>query len=147
MQITLDVNGESRTADVDEDTPLLWVLRESLALTGTKFGCGIAACGACTVHVNGTAVRSCSVPASAMQGQKITTIEGLAPKEQPHPLRQAGLERKVLGNQSHRQGADDINDEGAVWKCGTGIARGQNVNTVPQGGADAAAEKDDQEPH
>ena len=58
MQITLDVNGESRTADVDEDTPLLWVLRESLALTGTKFGCGIAACGACTVHVNGTAVRS-----------------------------------------------------------------------------------------
>ena len=80
MQITLDVNGESRTADVDEDTPLLWVLRETLGLTGTKFGCGVAACGACTVHVNGTAVRSCSVPASAMQGQAITTIEGLAPQ-------------------------------------------------------------------
>src|SRR5688500_20131767 len=79
MQITLDVNGESRTADVDADTPLLWVLRENLGLTGTKFGCGIAACGACTVHVNGTAVRSCSVPATAMQGQKVTTTEGLAP--------------------------------------------------------------------
>src|SRR5262245_10133061 len=64
MQITLNVNGESRTADVDDDTPLLWVLRESLGLTGTKFGCGVAACGACTVHVNGTAVRSCSVPAA-----------------------------------------------------------------------------------
>jgi isoquinoline 1-oxidoreductase subunit alpha len=95
MQITLDVNGESRTADVDEDTPLLWVLRESLGLTGTKFGCGIAACGACTVHVNGTAVRSCSVPASAMQGQKIITIEGLAPKEQPHKLQAAWVAHQV----------------------------------------------------
>jgi isoquinoline 1-oxidoreductase subunit alpha len=95
MQITLDVNGESRTADADEDTPLLWVLRESLGLTGTKFGCGIAACGACTVHVNGTAVRSCSVPASAMQGQKIITIEGLAPKEQPHKLQAAWVAHQV----------------------------------------------------
>ena len=67
------------TADVDEDTPLLWVLRESLGLTGTKFGCGVAACGACTVHVNGAAARSCSVPAAQFQGQAITTIEGLAP--------------------------------------------------------------------
>ena len=95
MQITLDVNGESRTADVDDDTPLLWVLRETLGLTGTKFGCGIAACGACTVHVNGSAVRSCSVPASAMQGQKITTIEGLAPKEQPHKLQAAWIAHQV----------------------------------------------------
>jgi isoquinoline 1-oxidoreductase alpha subunit len=95
MQITLDVNGESRTADVDEDTPLLWVLRETLGLTGTKFGCGIAACGACTVHINGAAMRSCSVPASSMQGQKITTIEGLAPKEQPHPLQAAWISHQV----------------------------------------------------
>jgi isoquinoline 1-oxidoreductase alpha subunit len=95
MQITLDVNGESRTADVDEDTPLLWVLRETLGLTGTKFGCGIAACGACTVHINGAAMRSCSVPASSMQGQKITTIEGLAPKEQPHPLQAAWIAHQV----------------------------------------------------
>ena len=95
MQINLNVNGESRTADVDEDTPLLWVLRESLGLTGTKFGCGIAACGACTVHINGSAVRSCSVPASAMQGMPITTIEGLAPKEQPHPLQAAWIAHQV----------------------------------------------------
>ena len=95
MQITLDVNGESRTADVDEDTPLLWVLRESLGLTGTKFGCGIAACGACTVHVDGNAVRSCSVPASSMQGLKITTNEGLAPQEQPHKLQAAWIAHQV----------------------------------------------------
>jgi isoquinoline 1-oxidoreductase subunit alpha len=95
MQITLNVNGESRAAEVDEDTPLLWVLRESLGLTGTKFGCGIAACGACTVHVNGTAVRSCSVPAASMQGQTITTIEGLAAKDQPHPLQTAWIAHQV----------------------------------------------------
>lgn len=95
MQITLDVNGEPRTADVDDDTPLLWVLRESLGLTGTKFGCGVAACGACTVHVNGAAVRSCSVPASGMQGVAITTIEGLAPKERPHALQAAWIAHQV----------------------------------------------------
>lgn len=95
MQVTLNVNGESRTAEVDEDTPLLWVLRENLGLTGTKFGCGVAACGACTVHVDGTAVRSCSVPASAMQGMAIKTIEGLAPKEQPHPLQAAWITHQV----------------------------------------------------
>lgn len=95
MQITLNVNGEPRTADVDEDTPLLWVLRESLGLTGTKFGCGIAACGACTVHINGTAARSCSIPAAAVQGQTITTIEGLAPKEQPHPVQAAWVAHQV----------------------------------------------------
>jgi isoquinoline 1-oxidoreductase subunit alpha len=95
MQITLTVNGESRSADVDEDTPLLWVLRENLGLTGTKFGCGVAACGACTVHVNGTAVRSCSVPAASLQGRTITTIEGLAPKQSPHPLQTAWIAHQV----------------------------------------------------
>jgi isoquinoline 1-oxidoreductase alpha subunit len=95
MQITLNVNGVARTAEVDEDTPLLWVLRESLGLTGTKFGCGVAACGACTVHVNGAATRSCSIPAALVQGQAITTIEGLAPKEQPHPLQQAWIAHQV----------------------------------------------------
>lgn len=95
MQITLNVNGEARTADVDEDTPLLWVLRETFGLTGTKFGCGVAACGACTVHVNGAAVRSCSVPASSMQGQAITTIEGLAPQDRPHPLQAAWIAHQV----------------------------------------------------
>ena len=91
----LTINGRAMTIDADPETPLLWVIREDAGLTGTKFGCGIAACGACTVHVNGTAVRSCSVPASAMQGQKITTIEGLAPKEQPHPLQTAWIAQQV----------------------------------------------------
>lgn len=95
MQITLNVNGESRTAEVDEDTPLLWVLRESLGLTGTKFGCGVAACGACTVHIDGAAARSCSIPAASVQGLAITTIEGLAPKEQLHPLQEAWIAHQV----------------------------------------------------
>ena len=77
MKITLQINGGTRTADVDEDTPLLWVLRESFALTGTKFGCGVAACGACTVHIDGQPARSCSVVAAAVQANSITTIEGI----------------------------------------------------------------------
>lgn len=95
MQITLNVNGKPRTTEVDEDTPLLWVLRESFELTGTKFGCGIAACGACTVHINGAAAPSCSVPAAVLQGQAITTIEGLARKERPHPLQAAWIAHQV----------------------------------------------------
>jgi isoquinoline 1-oxidoreductase subunit alpha len=75
--ITLDINGEARSVDADPTTPLLWVLRDTLGLTGTKFGCGMALCGACTVHVDGKAVRSCSTPASLAAGKKITTIEGL----------------------------------------------------------------------
>jgi isoquinoline 1-oxidoreductase alpha subunit len=77
MQVTLNVNGQARAVDVDADKPLLWVIRDDVGLTGTKYGCGIAQCGACTVHVDGQPVRSCSVPASAMTGRKITTIEGL----------------------------------------------------------------------
>jgi isoquinoline 1-oxidoreductase subunit alpha len=77
-KITLNVNGTDRMVDVPEDQPLLWVLRDELKLVGTKFGCGMAQCGACTVHLNGTPVRSCSVPAASLAGQKITTIEGLA---------------------------------------------------------------------
>jgi len=75
--ITLDINGEARSVDADPTTPLLWVLRDTLGLTGTKFGCGMALCGACTVHVDGKPVRSCSTPASLAAGKKITTIEGL----------------------------------------------------------------------
>ena len=78
MTVTLNVNGQSREVDVDNEVPLLWVLREDLGLTGTKFGCGIAQCGACTVHVDGQTLRSCSAPAAAMAGRKITTIEGLS---------------------------------------------------------------------
>jgi isoquinoline 1-oxidoreductase alpha subunit len=95
MQITLTVNGASRAAEVDEDTPLLWVLRESLGLTGTKFGCGVAACGACTVHIDGAPARSCSIPAASVQGRAITTIEGLAPQDRPHPLQTAWIAHQV----------------------------------------------------
>ena len=88
---TLQINGEKKTVSVDEDTPLLWVLRDELNLVGAKFGCGIAQCGACTVHLNGTAVRSCSLPASALEGQEIVTIEGLS-KDGKHPVQEAWSE-------------------------------------------------------
>ncbi len=91
---SINVNGEKRTVDVSPDTPLLWVLRDSLGLVGTKYGCGIAQCGACTVHVNGTAVRSCSLPVSAVKESNITTIEGLS-KEGDHPVQQAWMEVDV----------------------------------------------------
>jgi aerobic-type carbon monoxide dehydrogenase small subunit (CoxS/CutS family) len=88
--VTLVINGKRRVIDAPEDTPLLWVLRDTLDLTGTKFGCGIAQCGACTVHLDGAAVRSCSVPISAAAGKRITTIEGLS-SDRTHPLQQAWL--------------------------------------------------------
>ncbi|GGF73787.1 (2Fe-2S)-binding protein [Azorhizobium oxalatiphilum] len=87
----LNVNGQVREVDVDPDTPLLWVLREQLALTGTKFGCGIAMCGACTVHIDGVPTRSCGLPISAVEeAQKIVTIEGLSP-DGSHPVQKAWL--------------------------------------------------------
>lgn len=75
--VTLNVNGNAHTLDIEDDMPLLWALRDILNLTGTKYGCGIAQCGACTVHLDGRAIRSCSIPASAVQGQAITTIEAI----------------------------------------------------------------------
>jgi isoquinoline 1-oxidoreductase subunit alpha len=77
MNVTFNVNGKSQTVDVAPDTPLLWVLRDTLGLTGTKFGCGKALCGACTVHLNGMAIRSCQTPIGSVAGQKVTTVEGL----------------------------------------------------------------------
>ncbi len=91
----LHVNGKTREVDVAPDTPLLWVLRESLDLAGTKFGCGIAQCGACTVHLDGEAVRSCSMPVSAVGTGKVVTIEGLSEKGD-HPVQQAWLEVDVM---------------------------------------------------
>ena len=95
MQIT--VNGKSQDlTDVDAGTPLLWVLRDTLGLVGTKFGCGIAQCGACTVHLDGAPVRSCSLPVAAAAGRRITTIEGLAkPNGELHPLQAAWIEHDV----------------------------------------------------
>jgi isoquinoline 1-oxidoreductase alpha subunit len=94
--IALIVNGIHHKIDTDPSTPLLWVLREQLRLTGTKFGCGMAQCGACTVHLNGVAMRACVTPISAVAGQQITTIEGLASdSEQLHPLQQAWIDHQV----------------------------------------------------
>jgi isoquinoline 1-oxidoreductase subunit alpha len=91
---TLTINGERRTVDVAPDTPLLWVLRDNVGLTGTKFGCGIGQCGACTVQLDGVPVRSCSLPVSLAAGKKVTTIEGLSP-DASHPLQRAWLEEDV----------------------------------------------------
>ena len=92
--IALTVNGRRRRVDVAPDTPLLWVLRDTLGLTGTKFGCGIGECGACTVHLDGKAVRSCTLPAAAVRERRITTIEGLSRAGQ-HPVQRTWLEHDV----------------------------------------------------
>ncbi|HTV96161.1 MAG TPA: (2Fe-2S)-binding protein [Steroidobacteraceae bacterium] len=92
--ISLRVNGRPHTVEVDPDTPLLWVLRDHLEMTGTKYGCGIAQCGACTVHVNGLATRSCSVPIQAIQGSDVTTIEGLS-ESGDHVLQRLWVEMNV----------------------------------------------------
>ncbi len=91
---TFTINGRAVTVDAEPDTPLLWVIREHLKMTGTKFGCGIGQCGACTVHVEGEPTRSCSVPVSAVEGQKITTIEALSP-DSSHPLQKAWVAEQV----------------------------------------------------
>jgi aerobic-type carbon monoxide dehydrogenase small subunit (CoxS/CutS family) len=93
--ITLTVNGDNKKIEAEADTPLLWALRDHLHLTGTKFGCGIAMCGACTVHVDGKAVRSCTLPIASAVGKNITTIEGLAQDAGLNPVQQAWLEYDV----------------------------------------------------
>jgi isoquinoline 1-oxidoreductase subunit alpha len=133
---TLTVNGQTRTVDADADTPLLWVLRDNLNLVGTKFGCGLGLCGACTVHLNGAAVRSCQLPVSALGGGAITTIEGLDPTG-AHPLQKAWCDHDVpqcgycqagqimtaaalLKNTPHPSDADiDANMAGNLCRCGT----------------------------
>jgi aerobic-type carbon monoxide dehydrogenase small subunit (CoxS/CutS family) len=135
--IAITVNGNRHDVDVEPSTPLLWVLRDSLGLTGTKYGCGIAQCGACTVHIDGVATRSCVTPVSAVEGQAVTTIEGLAEGETLHPVQQAWLEEDVVqcgycqsGQimsaadllSSNQNPTDDEIDEamsGNICRCGT----------------------------
>lgn len=93
-EFTISINGKKQTLDVDPNTPLLWVLRDHLKLVGTKYGCGISQCGACTVHFNGSAVRSCQLPVSSAAGNEITTIEGLS-ENGDHPVQKAWLEHDV----------------------------------------------------
>ena len=92
--IQFSLNGKSRSVDVAPDTPLLWVIRDTVGLTGTKYGCGMALCGACTVHLDGTAIRSCSTPASAADGKKVVTIEGLS-ADGSHPVQRAWVAEQV----------------------------------------------------
>jgi isoquinoline 1-oxidoreductase subunit alpha len=134
--IKLKVNGKEQSFDVAADTPLLWVLRDQLQLTGTKFGCGMALCGACTVHLNGEAVRSCVTPMSRAADKEVVTIEGLAP-EFARPLQQAWIAEDVpqcgycqsgqimaaavLLREKSKPSDDDINDAmtGNICRCGT----------------------------
>jgi nicotinate dehydrogenase subunit A len=95
MSIVLNVNGKAHTVDVEEDIPLLWVLRDVIGLTGTKFGCGIAMCGACTVHLDGQPIRSCVTPVSSVGNGKVVTITGLGTPEKPHPLQTAYVQEQV----------------------------------------------------
>ena len=94
MSVNFQVNGKPAQANAETDTPLLWVLRDELGMTGTKFGCGAALCGACTVHVNGEAVRSCQTPLSTVSGKKVATVEGLS-KNNTHPLQVAWIKHDV----------------------------------------------------
>lgn len=96
MNFSLNVNGKTRKADVDADTPLLWVLRDTLGMTGTKYGCGAAMCGACTVHVDGLAKRSCAVPVSMLKDARVQTIEGLADSPAGKALQQSWVELQVV---------------------------------------------------
>jgi isoquinoline 1-oxidoreductase subunit alpha len=134
--VTLTVNGTTQNIDADADTPLLWVLRDHLSLTGTKYGCGMALCGACTVHVDGVAVRSCVLPLKAVEGKRVTTIEGLS-KDRSHPAQRAWIESDVpqcgycqsgqimsaaalLGTNPSPSDADiDAALSGNICRCGT----------------------------
>jgi aerobic-type carbon monoxide dehydrogenase small subunit (CoxS/CutS family) len=133
--IELDINGTKHRLDVEADTPLLWVLRDNLDLTGTKYGCGISQCGACTVHLDGRPVRSCVLPASAAAGKRVTTIEGLS-DDRGHPVQQAWIEHDVpqcgycqsgqiltaaaLIADRNRPGDDDIDAAMTnICRCGT----------------------------
>ncbi len=136
MAITFILNGKSQTVDVSPDMPLLWVLRDTLNMTGTKFGCGIMQCGACTVHINGEASRSCMLPIANVSGKKVTTIEGLS-EDGSHPVQRAWIEEDVpqcgycqsgqimsatalLAKKPHPTDADIDNAmSGNICRCGT----------------------------
>ena len=132
--VTMTINGKAVSVEAEEDTPLLWVLRDQLGLTGTKYGCGIAQCGACTVHIDGQPVRSCSLPISAVEGRKVTTIEGLGGD---HPLQIAWVDADVpqcgycqsgqimsaaallTRNPSPSDDDIDVGMQGNLCRCGT----------------------------
>lgn len=146
----INVNGVARQVEADPDTPILWVLRDHLNLVGTKYGCGIAACGACTIHLDGTAVRSCQLPVSSVADQNITTIEGLS-QEGDHPVQQAWLEHDVpqcgycqagqimnaaaLLESNPSPSDDDIDNamNGNICRCGTYTRIKAAIKTAAKG--------------
>lgn len=146
--VTVKINGTEHTLDTDPQTPLLWAIREQLKLTGTKFGCGMAQCGACTVHLNGSPIRSCVTPLSAADGQSITTIEGLSSNGELHPVQQAWIDLQVpqcgycqsgqimsavaLLAQTPDPSDDDINRamRGNVCRCGAYGRIRQGIKTA-----------------
>ena len=150
--ITLNVNGRNVQADVEPDTPLLWTLRDGLGLTGTKFGCGMAQCGACTVHLDGEPVRSCVTPVSAVGQKKVTTIEGLS-AEGTHPVQRAWVAEQVpqcgycqsgqimsaaaLLAKNPKPSDDDIDKAmaGNICRCGTYQRIRKAIHTAAEGGA------------
>ncbi len=150
--ITLTVNSKRNIVDVDPDTPLLWVLRDTLGLTGTKFGCGMALCGACTVHLDGEAIRSCVTPVSSVTGKKIITIEGLSP-DRSHPLQRAWIAEDVpqcgycqpgqimaaaalLAKRPRPSDADiDAMMSGNICRCGTYQRIRRAIHRAAAGGA------------
>ena len=150
-ELTLVVNGRSQAVDVASDTPLLWVLRDTLGYTGTKYGCGMSQCGACTVHVEGVATRSCVTPVGTVTGKKITTIEGLS-ADRSHPLQQAWIVEQVpqcgycqsgmlmtasaLLAKKPRPTDADIDDAlgGHICRCGTYQRIRRAVHRAAEGG-------------
>jgi isoquinoline 1-oxidoreductase subunit alpha len=150
---TINVNGRVVNVSADPDKPLLWVLREDLGLTGTKFGCGMALCGACTVHLDGAPVRSCVMPLAAVAGRRVTTIEGLARGGRLHPVQQAWIEQDVpqcgycqsgqvmtaaalLARQKNPTDADiDAAMSGNICRCGTYQRIRAAIKQAARGGA------------
>ncbi len=150
--ITLTVNGRQHTVEVPAQMPLLWVLRDTLGLTGTKFGCGMGLCGACTVHIDGQALRSCSTPASNVSGKRVTTIEGLS-ADGNHPVQKAWLEADVpqcgycqsgqimsaaalLSSKPKPTDAEiDAGMRGNICRCGTYQAIREAIHRAAQGGS------------
>ena len=150
--ITLNVNGRDLKADVEPDTPLLWTLRDGLGLTGTKFGCGMAQCGACTVHLDGQPIRSCVTPVSAVGNKKVTTIEGLS-ADGTHPVQRAWEAEQVpqcgycqsgqimsaaaLLARNPKPSDDDIDKAmaGNICRCGTYQRIRKAIHTAAEGGA------------
>jgi len=163
--IKFGLNGKSQTVEVSPQMPLLWLLRDTIGLTGTKFGCGMALCGACTVHVNGQPVRSCSTPVSSIAGKNVTTIEGLSP-DRSHPIQRAWVEEDVpqcgycqsgqimtaaalLAKTSNPSDADiDEALHGIICRCGTyqSIRRAIHVAAKYQAGANGKTKAENTAP-